>query len=220
VTGRREPDDAAAPSQNDADALGDKAASLVAWNDARVAEIHAKYEECMKNWGRYLANAARIGVTGVPCDPEGCARRRDKALKEQRDDFLGKAAALETEQRLSGIRRPTPEDERGAPVIPVANDPPGLRRTPGPDPEFHERGTIAAALLELHHSRSVKAAVDASGLGNKDVLRAEQIERLKGFRLDGTTLWVHPKKVQMRDGKFALRVLHVDGDGPRWADPL
>jgi hypothetical protein len=102
----------------------------------------------------------------------------------------------------------------------VSNDPPGLRRAPGPDPEFHERRTIAVALDELLRGRAVAAAVKASGLNNKDVLRVEKIEHLRWFRLDGGELWIHPTKVQQRGKLVALRILRVDLDGPRWVDPV
>jgi hypothetical protein len=103
---------------------------------------------------------------------------------------------------------------------PETNDPPGLRRTPGPPAEFHEREAIAAALDTLHRTRSVTEAMEASGLNNKDVLRAEKIKRRQLFRLDGTELWVHPEKVRQRGGLVALRVMRVDADGPKWVDPL
>ena len=112
--------------------------------------------------------------------------------------------------------KPTPPRMDAA--APRSNDPPGMKRQPGPDPAFHEPEVIGAALGALKTGGVLIYAVKVSGMHEKDVLRAEKPHRWKLLRWDGATLWADEKRVRQRAGKIALRVL--SGDEAEWLDPL
>jgi hypothetical protein len=185
---------------------------------ARRDEILAQYETDLKKVEMTLERFRRGGGALFESLPtvEEARQKRDRALAEVRKDEIEQ---LELERLRREVRGGVARSENEPQEFPASNDPPGLKRTPGPDPDFHERGTIAAALDELRRTNSVTEAMKVSDLSDKDVLRVEKIAGLQLFRLDGGQLWVQPEKVQQRGRMVALRVLRMDSDGPRWVDP-
>lgn len=150
-------------------------------------------------------------------------RKHEEREREQREREAQARAEREAEmdelRRLQLERERHEAAQRRASATPRSNDPPGLRKHPGPEERFHDLDVIARAIgAKVTRKETFEEAMAASGLNQKDVARVERMYLLDLFKRNGNTLVPDPVRVRQRDGRIALRVL--SDDGLEWLDPL
>jgi hypothetical protein len=119
--------------------------------------------------------------------------------------------------RWEHLPRLDDDEPAEAQPAPVSNDPPGVKKHPGPEETFHEPLVIREALV-AKFTGTYEDAMSASGLNDKDVARVERMHHMNLWKRDGEKLVADPVRVRQRDGKIALKVL--SDDGTEWLDPL